>query len=1014
MVGRPDGSLRWLTTAFIAGSMHACGTESNAPKPSPGTDASAASPTMSPPDAATAVTTDAAADAASMAPNLPFDEREVTFPTSMSAWGWLDVTEEGAAINCPDAMPNKSDAASVAQTTLAIQCRLNGLGIGNNPGSLYFPAGTYYIDKTLSLTQAYYAPGQDGGSTLTYWGGGNRSQWTGEAHISGEDPATTKIVWSGSCGTDPNVADPVNVTKYNDILYIDGISPLIIERLTLDGQNCAGDGIDMVSKPGNMSGVSINEMTIENLKEVGIVGDRPNITKDEIREGDNSGMVSEVTITNVSFAHIGYACVMPDAPNAVDFWIRDSTFSDCGIGVTNTHGGNGIFPGMPQAAPLAWGNSGPGGFEIANCIFENSRTADIFGGTSVRNSYSTASHGPFLEVFNAFFAQGNTVIASKGVMPVVSWGGTSGLNVDQMVLLKNKFITADNGPAVLVWTKTWGLTYPTNAYQGSSPSVGNLWNETYSDVASIGNQFTSTMPFSVATGSAASKDDAEATDLAGWGPSSANVLQCGPVGGTASSVDGRTYCSFPGPDLNPVYNLLTFDDELGVSLDPSPPTPPPIRPIVDRHYIIPTLTQANTPEGATANNAALQSSIAALASNQASCDQADYSCPDRWSILFIPSGTFFVSTPIDVPGSVQIQIVGTGQSNLAWLPYGGDDGGAPAPSTPILRLHAPSHVAIRDLALFGEPDIHSPNPLGEGLVAEVTDLPTSRVFSDALRLWGGFNAVGMGNAVFDMRSFGTGAPSSVLGNRGDNAGYFAFFGGNPTSVTVGAGANLMIQDSWYEGNQSNFVACADGDAANVTVETSNVTPGGWHGVFTTAQTTFNIGGCATKTVVIASGLSRDGWSGRAPTASIVLPASATAATELLSLANASINSDFGDSEGNVPEAFSGSIDQGYLSVDPASKAQYADILGTFFQTLTDASGSSDRADLAARATGSVQAAFIRAMLDQANDARQMAPSFVLSPITDMKSTDIRIEHVWTAGAKSNLDIQFVLPGGAAQ
>jgi hypothetical protein len=88
-----------------------------------------------------------------------------------------------------------------------------------------------------------------------------------------------------------------------------------------------------------------------------------------------------------------------------------------------------------------------------------------------------------------------------------------------------------------------------------------------------------------------------------------------------------------------------------------------------------------------------------------------------------------------------------------------------------------------------------PNPLGEGLVAEVTDLPTSRVFSDALRLWGGFNAVGMGNAVFDMRSFGTGAPSSVLGNRGDSAGYFAFFGRNPTSVTVGAGANLMIQDS---------------------------------------------------------------------------------------------------------------------------------------------------------------------------------------------------------------------------
>ena len=111
----------------------------------------------------------------------------------------------------------------------------------------------------------------------------------------------------------------------------------------------------------------------------------------------------------------------------------------------------------------------------------------------------------------------------------------------------------------------------------------------------------------------------------------------------------------------------------------------------------------------------------------------------------------------------------------------------------------------------------------------MTDLPTSRVFSDALRLWGGFNAIGMGNAVFEMRSFGTGAPTTITGNGAQNAGYFAFFSGNPTSVTVGGGVNLMIQDAWYEGNQSNYVACASGDSASVTVESSNITPGGWTG-----------------------------------------------------------------------------------------------------------------------------------------------------------------------------------------
>jgi hypothetical protein len=900
----------------------------------------------------------------------------------------------------------------VTQTTQAIQCRLNALGIGTNPGSLYFPAGTYSINQTLSLTQAYYADGGDGGSALTYWGNGDRSQWTGEVHISGEDPATTSIVWAGDCGPDPNIANPMAVTKYNDILYIDGISPLIVERLTLDGQHCAGDGIDMVSKPGNISGVSINEMVIQNLKEVGIVGDRPDITKDEVREGDTTGMVSEVSVTNVKFSHIDYACVMPDAANAVDWWIRDSIFSDCNIAVTNGHGGNGIFPGMPQVAGLAWGNGGTGGFEIANCIFENSRSADIVGGTSVRNSYSTASHGPFLEVWNGFYAQGNTVVASKGVMPVVSWGGTSGLNVDQLVLLDNTIITQDDDPAVLVWTKTWGLVYPTNAYQGASPSVGDIWNETYSNVASIGNRYTSSKPLSAATGALMSHDTLEGTDLPAWAPSPSNVYQCGPVGGAASLIDGRTDCSFPGPDLTPVYNLLTLDDQLGVA----PPTPPlpklaPVRPEVKRNYIIPELTQANTPAGAAANNAALQSALDTLASNQTSCQADDYTCPDRWSILFIPSGIFYLSKTIEVPGRVQLQIVGTGESNLAWLPYSGADAGAPSPtmSAPLLKLASPSHIAIRDLALFGAPDIHFPDALGGGIVAEVADLPTSRVFSDALRLWGGVSATAIGNAVFEMRSFGTGAPSSVTGNSGTNAGYFAFFGGNPTSLTVGGGASLMIQDSWYEGNQSNIVACTDGDSANLTVEASNLTPGGWHGVFSTPQTTFNLGGCSTKTAVMTSNLSRDGWSGLAPTASFVLPATATTSTEVLSLGNTSINSTYANSEGNVPEAYSGVIDQGYLSVDPASKAQYVDVLGAFFQTLTDTSGDSDRAQLASKATGLVQSAFIRSMLGQALDPRQAAPSLLVTPITDTSSTDIRLEHVWTADMRNNLDMQFVLP-----
>ena len=570
-----------------------------------------------------------------------------------------------------------------------------------------------------------------------------------------------------------------------------------------------------------------------------------------------------------------------------------------------------------------------------------------------------------------------------------------------------------------MWTKTWGLVYPVNSYQGASAAAGDLWNETYSNLASIDNRYTSTKPFSTATGAQAAGDTAELTDQPGWAPDAGAVLGCGPLGGTATSVDGRTYCAFAGPDLQPVYNLLTFDDQLGAPRTAPPaPSSPPVRPIVNRTYLLPTLTQANTPDGAAANSAALQAAVDTLAAQQASCAADDYLCPDRWSIVFIPSGIFYVSTPIDIPGSVQLQVVGTGESNLAWLPWDASDTDAGAlPSTPVLRLHAPAHVAIRDLALFGEPDIHSPHPQGEGLVAEVSDLPTSRVFSDALRLWDGVTVTGIGDAVFDMRALGTGAPVTITGNGGtggSNAGFFAFFGGNPTDVTVGGGANLMIQDSWYEGSQSGFVGCASGDAANVTVESSNITPGGWHGVFATPQTTFDLGGCTTRTAIIDANLSRDGWTTLAPSASIVLPATATESTQLFSLGNTSINSTYGGSEDDLPASFTGSLDQGYLSVAAGSQARYADVFGTFFQTLADTSSGTDRAVLAARASGTLDADFLRSMLAQAMDARQMSPARLLPPITDMASTDIRIEHVWAAGTKNNLDMQFVRPGAAAQ
>jgi hypothetical protein len=591
----------------------------------------------------------------------------------------------------------------------------------------------------------------------------------------------------------------------------------------------------------------------------------------------------------------------------------------------------------------------------------------------------------------------------------MSWGGSAGLNDDQLVLIQNRFITQNNEPAIAVWTMVWGQSYPLYAYQGASPSVGNVWDETYSSVASIGNQFTTTLPFSAGTGQQFSTDTKQGTDLPSWAADPSMILQCGPVGANSTMIDNRTFCNFPGSNSNPVFNLLSFDDQLGVSIaNPAPPVMPTPRPIVKRNYIIPTLVQGPDTGIAAANTAAIQTALNTLAANQANCAASDYSCADRWGILFLPSGNFSVSSTIDVPGGVQLQIVGTGQTNLLWLPYGG----TATTSTPIFKLHAPSHVAIRDLYLSGAPDNNFPNPMGEGIVAEVTDLPTSRVSTEMLRMWGKLSAVGMGNATFDMRSFGNSAATQITGNGGTNLGYFAIFGGNPDNITVSQGANLMIQDSWYEGDETAVATCAAGDSGNIAIETTNLSPGGWHGTFQTPLTTVNIGGCTTKTVVMSSGMGRDGWSGLAPTASIVLPASAGAQTQLLSLANWAINSSYGTSTDNLPENYTGPLDQGYLSVDPATQAQYADVLGVFYQGLTDTASTGDGAWVAAKATGNIQSSFIRSMLSQVTDSRQMSPPRFVSPILDMQSTDIRIDRVGISG--SRFDVQFILPGAPAQ
>ena len=978
--------------------------------------------------------------------DTPTDAREITFPADMQAWGWLDVTKDGSQLitdaspqGCEMVLPNRTDQVAIDQTTRAIQCRLNNLGVDPSPGALYFPPGTYYINKTLSLTHGRWIPNNNDTQTYVNYGGGNRSGWTNEIHISGADPLTTKIVWAGDCGRSKDVPDQA-VQKYNDILYINGMSPLTIERLTFDGQNCAGTALDMVSKPEAVSGVVINEMNFQNLKETGIMGDRTDLTWDEKRlkkemRDPSNGMVSEVSITQSNFYHIGYAGILPNAANAVDWWIRDSTFHDCNIGVASNQSENtAFFKGVPQSkakggftpenidldANFNHENIGTGGFQIANCFFENSRTADILGGSAVRNSFSLATRGPFVESWGTFLAKGNTVIASRGVIPVVSMGGQAGLNVGTLTLLNNKFVTQNDSPAVMVWTMIWGQPYPA-AFTGANPIWGKLYNETYSNVTSIGNQYSSLHPFGTANYNDLQNNPNAITTKPGWAAGSA-LLQCGPTGSLDKPIDNRTYCNFSGPNYDPVFNLLTFADQLGANVDMATPSFASVRPIVRRDNIVVKLSPGATAETAKANSFSIQTAIDVLVKNQANCATTDDSCPEKWSIVFLPSGTFPIAKTVIIPGGSRIKIVGTGETNLSWF----WSNSKPSPNTgtsAIFKFFAPAHVAVRDLRLRGTifpgQDLL---PAGEGMIVEVTDSPSSRIYSDTLRLvapenslGGSFSSLGIGDAVFEMRGFANSKQSSIIGNNatsGRNRGYFGYFGGNPVNLTVGGGVNLTLQDTWYEGGDSRFITCPDGDAANISVASSLISMGGWHTVHQDYLTTFNIGACATNTTILSSSIGRSGWSGLAPTQSLRLPTASTQQTHVLSLANAVINSTYEHSEDSVSNSSTSELDQGFLHVDADTGALHANIFTTFFQKVADNQNQNDGSQLAAKNTGMIDQNFISRMLGQVTNARQSAPSRFVTPILDYASTDVRIEHVWIEDTK--LDLQFILPGAQDQ
>jgi hypothetical protein len=239
----------------------------------------------------------------------------------------------------------------VADDTAALQKGLDG--IGNKSHVLYLPAGTYRLTKTLTVIA------------------------NGNFHLVGEDPATTILKWDGPEGPEETM------------LRLNGVHSAKFSRLTWHG---GGKKVTAVYHrwENDHGGVGTN---CEHADEAFIDLDIG------IRAGKPHLMDAETTVLRCKFTRCAIAGVRIQSFNALDWFIWDSEFDDCTVGITN--------------------DPGAGHFHAYRNIFRRSKVADITLGNAgyfgIRHNLSLNSRRFFETRNNGGWAvnatlQDNTII----------------------------------------------------------------------------------------------------------------------------------------------------------------------------------------------------------------------------------------------------------------------------------------------------------------------------------------------------------------------------------------------------------------------------------------------------------------------------------------------------------------------------------------------------------------------------------------------------------------------------
>ena len=310
----------------------------------------------------------------------------------------------------------------VTDDTIAFEYALNALASPTSHANvLYIPAGIYKITSSLDFI-----------STNCYM------YCTGKS-IIGESPANTILKWQGDA-------------TGSAMLTLDGINRMQFDRLTLDG---SGAEITLVNETMHQGCCydGSNEYS-DDVFENAAVG---------IQAGDNSAgcCSAETKVDRDTFANMTEAGISLEDWNAVDWYVRYSTFEHDYYGVTNIYGAGGAM-------------------HLDHNLFEYNDTDAGWGnGSSQSYTYNTSYYsGAFLvggAYGNTSILIGNTILMPQNAAIIMHGDGPLTL-IDNTI--EGTIMAAQSSNQVVTFAD--GSTSTPNSY-----------------VTSMGNTYVSATPFSV-------------------------------------------------------------------------------------------------------------------------------------------------------------------------------------------------------------------------------------------------------------------------------------------------------------------------------------------------------------------------------------------------------------------------------------------------------------------------------------------------------------------------------------